>query len=1400
MNKKGIVFCFLLLYLLIPFALVALEPDKAISQYSVRVWDMDDGLPGNSVFVIRQTQNGYLWLGTQDGPVRFDGVNFELISNETTHFKGREIRALLEDSKGVLWIGTSAGGLFRYKDGVFKPFSVSGHKFLAKIRAIEEDSEGNLWIGSLKEGLTCLCNDIFTTYSQEDGLPSKEVYSIYKDDNDVLWATFREGIVRITGPKKFETLVNQKDIPDIFTCCLYNTDSRELWIGTGSKGLFRWKNDKFKHFGPEAGIPNQSITYFCEDKDKNLWIGTDGGGLIRMKDGVFTTLSVGEGLADDDVHSMYQDREGNLWVGTLDGGLHRFSDGKFTTYTIKEGLAHDYSQVVIQNKTGDILIGTKGGLNLLKKRQLTSVLTSREGLLNNSVVCLLEDNSGILWIGTWGGLHRLANGKLTSITTKDGLPDDRIESLFEDRHGNIWVGTEKGLSRIDKNSGKIYVLSTKKGPFKKTVHFIYEDTKGNLLVGTTNGLHRIEEGAITAVTPASGMENYFYECIYEDKEGVLWLGTHSGLIRWKEDKPVLYTTQCGLDDNYVTSILEDEKGNLWLAGRNGISKISKKKLQDFTTGTIGSVHPVSYNERDGMKSGWCTGPGFETQDGRFWFPTSVGVTTIDPNHIKENELEPTLIIEKFIVDDKSIDINKTLELEPGKKRLEIHYTGVSFINPQKIRFKLKLEGYDEDWVAAGGARSIVYSGLSPGRYTFRMKACNSDGVWSKEEESFSFYLKPYFYQTTWFFILSGLFVLVSAFSVYRFRVRLLKHRQKELAQLVDVRTKDLKERNIDLENARQKIQHSKELIETKNLQLESQTVQLKEQAERLKEMDKVKSRFFANISHEFRTPLTLIMGPLEQMLSYSNDESQKKRINLMLRNSQRLLRLINQLLELSKFESGKVKLRASLQNVVPLLKGVLANFEPLADQNELEFLFQSKENDISLYIDTEKLEDIITNLVINAVKFTPPGGKITVAAEHVQTQDEVFPHGFLRLSISDTGTGIPREQLSHIFDRFYQTDSTHENRQKGSGIGLALVKELVQLHHGKIDVYSREGKGTEFIIKLHLGDEHLEAEEIVEPGVRVDVSGVPADIKGVRVDVTGVPVGKKEVGAHITTAVPEDAIEETSEETDDEIIDTPEPGKEIILVVEDSADVREYIRGSLEPLYTVIEAKDGEEGCRKSLEYIPDLIISDIMMPVMDGYELCEKLKADIRTSHIPIILLTAKASEESTIKGLETGVDDYVTKPFNTRILLARIKNLIDLRRQLQMDINREMTMQPAKIAVASIDKEFLKDLKEVIRKNLEDPEFNVERLADKLYMDRSTVYRKILAITGESPTEFIRSCRLRRGAELLKNNFGTVLEVALEVGFSSANYFTKCFKKKFHQLPSEYQAAESAASASRD
>jgi len=562
-------------------------------------------------------------------------------------------------------------------------------------------------------------------------------------------------------------------------------------------------------------------------------------------------------------------------------------------------------------------------------------------------------------------------------------------------------------------------------------------------------------------------------------------------------------------------------------------------------------------------------------------------------------------------------------------------------------------------------------------------------------------------------------------------------------------------------------------VKDRTREIEEKNRLLEEQSEKLKEMDRLKSRFFANISHEFRTPLTLIMGPLEQVINDYDDPRLIESMVPALRNSQRLLALINQLLDLSKLEGGRMTLHAVRQDVIPFLKGVLSSFHSPAAPKRVQLEIESPQETILLYFDDEKLEKVLVNLVANAVKFTPEDSCIRVTVREQRQGNKQFPEGFLEIVTADNGIGIPHAQLPYIFDRFYQVEDADKTnlkiKQTGTGIGLALVKELIDLHHGSVSLTSRQGEnsGTEFTVRLPLGKSLFKPSEFSSNDHRS-------------------PTDKFN---HLLLDLDDPTVTDTNgtDEHSDES-DASKPEKQILLVVEDNPEVRRYICRPLQHEYEVKEACNGKEGLEAALRIIPDLIISDVMMPEMDGFSMCKQLKKDVKTSHIPIILLTARASDESVIKGLEQGADDYITKPFNSKILKTRIKNLIDLRRHYQQGIQRELMLQPSEIKISSIDGEFMKDLKSILDKNLSSSEFNVEDLADRLFMSRATLNRKLRSLSGESTNKFIQSYRLQRAAQLLKADFGNVTEVAFEVGFSNSAYFTRCFKEKFHQLPHNY------------
>ncbi|NIM15398.1 MAG: response regulator [Candidatus Aminicenantes bacterium] len=939
--------------------------------------------------------------------------------------------------------------------------------------------------------------------------------------------------------------------------------------------------------------------------------------------------------------------------------------------------------------------------------------------------CIVQDKRGVIYAANQGGLLEYDGVSWRLIP----IPNITVFSMAIADDGTIYVGGYREMGFLAPDSKGTLRYESLRNHLKddqKNLSYVWKtySTKEGVHFQTREYLFRWD-GKRKQIKVLTKDVNALFTCreeLYIRREG-------TGLLQMKDDSFELVPGGEAFAEKKIFMMVEYDSQQLLIGtNKNGLYLYDGMKATPFETDVD------DYLKENKLYHG------IRLESGDFALATFGGGLAI----IDSGGRLKYLFDEDAGLQDNSV--KHVFQDNQGNLWLSLD-SGIS-----KIEYKSPFSIFDKRSKLPGSVLAVTWHGSpNSGLYTFRLQAKNVYGHLSRED-IFQFKVFIPWYRTWWAYLFYAIVLLLLMFIIISWqRYKVLEQEKQKLEQTVKERTKELEE-----------------------------------QSEKLKEMDKVKSRFFANISREFRTPLTLIMGPLEQMLAKSRDKEQQKSLNLMLRNSPRLLSLINQLLELSKFDSGKIKLNACRSNIVPFLKGIVSTFEPVVNKNELDLTFHTEEENITLYFDSKNLEEAAFNLLSNAVKFTPPGGKITVNIAKNDTKEESFPSGSLDISVSDTGPGIPRDQLSHIFDRFYQSESTYENNHKGSGIGLAIAKEVVELHHGKINVHSLEGKGTEFIIRLPLGKEHLKSDEIVEPCIPADVKGVP----GVPVDDKGVPVDDKSLPEDVDLS--EDDSNEINTTKAEEDIDPFKQEKDIILVVEDSADVRDYIRVSLEPVYTVVEAKDGREGIQKAQEITPDLIISDIMMPEADGYELCRVLKNDINTNHVPIILLTAKASEQSIIQGLETGADDYITKPFNTKILCARIKNLIGLRRHMQQTLNREMTMQPVKMAVSRVDKEFINKLKEVLKGNISDPDLNVDQLCKKMNMSQSNLYRKIRALSGGSPTEFIRSYRLKKGAELLKNNYGTIMEVAFEVGFSTANYFSKCFKKKFHQLPSTFKESE--------
>ena len=1342
---------------------------------------------------IIQDKRGVIYVGNNNDLLEFDGASWRTI--EIPH---PTVRSIAVDDTGTIYIGGNS------EFGYLAPDSKGSLHFTSLMNNIKNDHYKNF-------------SDVWKTYSATEGVyfqtneflfrwnPNSKKINVWEPEERFYFSFICEGKLFVRQKKKGlmqMDLVNDSlseihgDEPfaakSIYMMAPY--DSQKVLIGTGSNGFYLYDGRITTPFPTEVdeyvkekelyhGIRLSSST-----EPGDFALATLHGGLViidsrgRLKD-VFTKTC---GLLDNHVNYVFEDAQANVWLA-LNKGISKIEyHSPLSTFDDRANLPGLVLSVVKYRET--LYVGTTQGLFFFVSPDSFVSPGKFQPVPGINISCryLLSIGDSLL-AATSGGVFQVGKDTRRRVIKKTSYV-----LLHSQKNTNrIWVGTNEGLVSLCREKERHqWVEESKLNNITQKIWTTVEDKQGNLWLGTRT------KGVIKVDFPGDGTITHPHVSQYHTSHGLpseevnvfraaghVMFATGQGIFRFNEK------TECFIPDTTlgnefaggekgksVFRIAVDRHKNIWFSSRsrnlqavpgpNGTYLINEKPFLRIPPAQVNTIYP-------------------DPDSDTVWFGSDEGLVCYDKT-VKKNYHHDfsTLIRKVWINGNLAFDGCKCKhegdkKSKPGylspiidykDRNLRFEFAAPFFEAETEIQYQCFLDGYDNNWSGWSSEPQKEYTNLDSGLYTFRVRAKN---VYEHSGGGafFQFKVLPPWYKTWWAFSLYAVVGFLLVVLIVKWRSGKLKREKQRLEQTVKERTKE---------------------INVKNQQLEKQTLKLKEQSGKLEEMDRMKSRFFANISHEFRTPLTLIMGPMEQMLSKSSDKEQKNQLNLMLRNSQRLLTLINQLLDLSRFDSGKMRLQASRQNMIPFLKGILASFELLAVQRKIDLTFSvdagddDEVEDITLCFDAEKLEEVFSNLLSNAVKFTPPRGKITVTVKRIleKTKEKSIPPipGFLEISVRDTGVGIPKEKLEHIFDRFYQvegsTGDSQDHDYKGTGIGLALAKELIDLHHGRIDVHSSERKGTEFIIRLPMGNEHLKPGEIVELPETHSVLKKPGKTPAFDMTEEGENVEK-------TTGADQDKKDIDK--------DSESQGKNVILVVEDNADVRKYIRGPLEPFYTIVEAANGREGIHLAKKIIPDLIISDIMMPEADGYELCRELKNDIKTSHVPIILLTAKASAESILEGLETGADDYITKPFNTKILVTRIKNLIDLRQQLQQKIQRQLMMQPAEISVSSMDETFLKELQDTIEKNLSEPEFNVDQLGKKLYMSRASLYRKIQALTGEAPRDFIRSYRLKRGAQLLKANFGNVTEVAFEVGFSSTAYFTKCFKEKFHQLPHAYQVSES-------
>jgi signal transduction histidine kinase/ligand-binding sensor domain-containing protein/DNA-binding response OmpR family regulator len=1336
-----------LILLFISFSLIFNDARSSFSELTFDIFTQEDGLPNNHIQCIYQDSRGWIWIGTSQGLSRFDGysfVNFLPNADDSISLKGNLVRVIKEDRNGNLLVGTENGGLNvfnRELERFSHPLkNISDLKFSEiSVNEIAEDGNGNFYVGTnFNILLIDSLGKIFPIKPEMSDSKSFEgnfVRNLQTDQNGILWVGTNDGLFTY-NPKtnlieRFQLPFHANQNKEIWE--IFLDDEGTIWVGTYSSGLFTISpQDHLVSsvlLDPDVNR-NETVRSVSKGIFGDFWIGTRGGLYNYSKTrGVTGFYRHDErdprSISNNSILSVFNDARGETWIGTR-GGLNLLAKSKqvFHHFGTLPGDNNYLNSSIIYafwiDNEGKIWIGTEdGGVNIFnsetgKYEYLTADENNPNSISQNCIKAFLDDGHGNLWIGTYLGGIDVIDLKTRKIThfkhdpEKPGtLSDNRVWDFCLDRNNEIWVTTSKGVDKYNRKTNSFEHFPQLIG--ENQVSWIEPDSKGNLWMG---GLDEIivfnpEENAVTRFPEQS-------HTLFEDSKNRIWIATlDKGIALYSlENGPLkYYGEKDGLANNHTLSILEDQDNNLWISTNNGLSMFNTEK-----------EYFRNFSRQDGLSNNqFCYRAGYKTRSGEMLFGSISGFNLFNPEEIILEENNIPMVFTDFKIFNKSVPIgegkkpvlqksiaeSEHLVLNYDQNMFTVEFAALNFINSDKNLYSYMLEGFNRNWNEPGTNHSATFTNLNPGDYTLRIKRIVPGIENPGEELQLKITVLPPFWKTTWFLSLLFVFILFMIYTLMKFFV----NREKIKNQLV-----------LERVNAR-----------------------------KLHELDMMKLKFFTNISHEIRTPLTLIVGPLEKILS--NDLSKEEirdNLKLVSRNTKNLDKLISQLLDFRKLEAGNLKLELTESDIVAFVENIVHSFHDLSVEKQVKLTFNTLKKQLFASFDPDKIEKILNNLLSNAFKFTEPGGVIAVNLSLVfDTNDDDFSteekeKQFIEISVRDTGRGIPDNNLNKIFQRFFQSDD--KAKDSGTGIGLALVKELVRLHNGKIFVASKQGKGTKLTFRIP----YYERTEKVEASKQ--------------------------------------NLETDSEFVQNGEITADSLNSKIMLLVEDNSDVRQFIKGHFVSSFMIVEARNGEEGWKQALKIVPDIIVSDVLMPVMNGYELCERLKNDERTSHIPVLLLTALHSKEHEIKGITTGADDYITKPFDLSILQAKVENMLSIRESLKQKFSRSVTLEPTHVEITSPDERFLQKAIKVVEENISDCDLDIEGFSEKVGVSRMQLYRKLHALTDMTVKEFIRHIRLKRAVQLLCQNKLNISEVAYEVGFKDLSHFRKCFKREYGMSATEY------------